>query len=295
MTTIQFLKVEGAGNDYLLVDGFSQALENPAGLSRRLSDRHVGVGADGLLLVGPATDADASMRIWNADGSEGLMCGNGLRCVVRWLVEQRGASAEGVTVATASGLRIGRVRGPRDVEVQMGTPSFEARAIPVLVAEPGGVSSAELASGREPIALGLPPGLRADPDRAFAVSIGNPHLVVRLGADSLAAPSFDHAGHGAALEGHERMPQGANVQFTAVTGTDRLAVRPWERGSGATRACGTGAVAAMVVAQRLGWLDAEFVTVDMPGGSLGVRWSGSGPAWLSGPARFVFRGEVELP
>ncbi|MHC4844921.1 MAG: diaminopimelate epimerase [Planctomycetota bacterium] len=276
---MHFVKVEGAGNDYVLVDAFDTPVEDPAALSRRISDRHAGIGADGLLLVGAADgDAVARMRIYNADGSEGRMCGNGLRCVVRWLVETgRAARDAELIVQTASGPRGGRMLDGETAEVSMGVPDFRPAAIPV---------RAE-GDGRMPPELPVPAGLQADPDAGFCVSIGNPHLVVRV-PDPVAVdlPRF-----GAELAVTPALGEGANVHFVRVHGPDRIDARPWELGSGATRACGTGAVAAVAVSRRLGWTAAERTTVCMPGGELDVRWDGEGEAWLAGPARLPFSGE----
>jgi len=276
---MHFVKVEGAGNDYVLVDAFDAPVEDPAALSRRLSDRHAGIGADGLLVVGPADgEAVARMRIFNADGSEGRMCGNGLRCVMRWLVET-GRAPEGgeLTVQTASGLRSGRMLDGDRVEVAMGVPDFRPTAVPVRA---GG-------DGTQPPELPVPAGLAADPDAGFCVSVGNPHLVVRVpdpGAVDL--PRF-----GAELSRSAALGEGANVHFVRVPGPGLIEARPWELGSGATRACGTGAVAAVAVSQRLGWTSGPLTRVVMPGGELAVRWDGEGQAWLAGPARFPFDGE----
>ena len=280
---MRFQKTEGAGNDYVLVDVFDQRVDDPAGLSRRISDRHEGIGSDGLLLIGPprAPGADASMRMFNADGSEGLMCGNGLRCVVRWLVESGHARGPEVTVEPASGPRLGRLLGPDRVELMMGVPDFRPAALPARL--PG--------DGRLPPELPLAPAvaaeLAADPDVGLCVSVGNPHVVLRV-----AEPArVDLARHGAALERAPVFPEGANAHFVALRGERRIEARPWERGSGATRACGTGAVAIAAVAIRAGWVAPGRVAIGMPGGELSVGWDGQGPAWLEGPARLPFRGE----
>ncbi len=276
---LAFTKVEGAGNDYILIDVVGQEVGDPGALSRRLVDRQKGVGADGLILVGPATeDAAATMRVFNADGSEGMMCGNGLRCVVQWLAKKDRIEGGEVTIATASGLREGRIRSDGVVEVSIQEPSFVPQEIPVLApAEAGQV-----------VALPVPKGFQADPDRAFCVSVGNPHLVVRVPDPN----AVDLARVGTAFQELPQLPKGANVQFTAVDALQGLRVCPWEQGSGATKACGTGAVAAVAVARRMGWLEKDVVRVEMPGGTLSVRWSGEGVAWLAGPANLSFAGVV---
>jgi diaminopimelate epimerase len=276
---VRFVKVEGAGNDYVLVDVFEQQVRDPAALARAVSDRHRGIGSDGVLLVGPPNAGGvARMRIYNADGSEGRMCGNGLRCVVRYLVESGRASAqELVRVETASGLRGGRMLGAGRAETEMGVPDFRPASVPVR----------GTGDGVAPVEVALPPGLVADPDKGFCVSVGNPHVVVAVRDPAAVAL----AEHGRALERSPLFPEGANAHFVRLVGADRIEARTWERGSGETRACGTGAVGVAAVARRLGWLAAPRITVAMPGGDLHVRWDGSGPAWLEGPARLPVSGE----
>jgi diaminopimelate epimerase len=279
---VRFVKTEGAGNDYVLVETFSQRVDDAPALSRRISDRNTGIGSDGLLLVGPpdappagTAAAHARMRIFNADGSEGRMCGNGLRCVVRWLIESGRAPAQGARVQTAAGLRHGAPLPDGRYEIELGEPDFARAALGL-----PGAGDAQLP---------LPAGVRGDPPAAFGVSVGNPHLVLRVAAPE----AEDLRAVGTALSA--LVPDGANVHLLAVRGRDTLVVRPWERGSGATQACGTGAVASAVVARRQGWIDADVVTVAMPGGELRVRWSGAGPAFLAGPAQLPFRGEWDGP
>jgi len=279
---VRFTKVEGAGNDYVLVDADELAARDPAEVSRAISDRHRGVGSDGLLVVGPGTgEAVAAMRIFNADGSEGRMCGNGLRCVVRWLAERHGLTGHEFVVATASGPRRGRRDAEGAVTVSMGRPDFRPASLPVDL--PG--------DGSAPAELPLPAGLPADPDVAFCVSTGNPHLVVRVGD----VTGADLALYGRTLQADPRLGDGANVHLVQSDGQDRLVVRPFERGSGATRACGTGAVAVAAVARNLGWIGPGVCRVAMPGGELAVSLDEDGEAWLGGPSRLVFDGEWPGP
>jgi diaminopimelate epimerase len=275
---VRFVKIEGAGNDYVLVDVFEQRVPDPPTLARAVSDRHAGIGSDGLILVGPARgDGDAAMRMFNADGSEGRMCGNGLRCVVRYLAEAGHARGPDLRVETASGVRVGRLLAPGLVEVEMGVPDFLPCEVPVDL--PG--------DGHAPPELPLPEELHADPDVGLCVSIGNPHVVVRVPDPD----AVDLARHGPPLEHAPSFPEGANAHFIRLLSAERIAARTWERGSGATRACGTGAVAIAAIAVRMGWSPAGRLRVDMPGGALHVRWDGEGAAWLEGPARLPFRGE----
>jgi diaminopimelate epimerase len=280
---VRFQKVEGAGNDYVLVDAFEQQVRDPAELSRRISDRHRGIGSDGLLLIGPPRErsAAASMRMYNADGSEGRMCGNGLRCVVRWLVESGRAPGPELVVETASGPRRGRMLAPERVELEMGVPDFRPGSLPARL--PG--------DGRHPPELPLAAATRAelaaDPDVGLCVSVGNPHVVVRVAEPR----AVDLARHGRALETDATFPEAVNAHFVALRGERAIDAVTWERGSGATRACGTGAVAIAAVAVRAGWTAPGRLAIRMPGGELHVRWDDRREAWLEGPAHLPFAGE----
>jgi len=275
---VRFLKVEGAGNDYVLVDAFEQRVDDPAALSRAVADRHRGIGSDGLLLLLPPGDrrAAARMRIFNADGSEGRMCGNGLRCVVRYLLESGRAQGPELEIETLAGPRHGRRTASGSVEVHMGTPDFRPASLPVDL--PG--------DGSQPARHELPEGL-AGADGAYAVSVGNPHLVLRV-AD---VEAVDLERVGRALQASPRLPESANVHVVQADSCGGLIVRPYERGSGATRACGTGAVAVAAVGRRLRWVQGAETRIAMPGGRLVVRWEPGGAAWLAGPARLVFEGD----
>jgi diaminopimelate epimerase len=277
---VRFAKVEGAGNDYVLIDEFDHAVADPPYLARRMSDRHLGIGSDGLLLVGPASGrAEARMRIFNADGSEGRMCGNGLRCVVRYLLDSGRAKGPGVIVETASGLRQGRLDGDGAVEVDMGRPCFDPASLP-----------ADLPwDGRKPLRFPLPERFARQGWQAYAVSVGNPHLVVCV--DDL--QSVDLPRDGGTLQAAPQLEDGANVQFCSALDDRTQEALPWELGSGATRACGTGAVAVAAVSRALAKTptDARPTRVHMPGGWLSVRFDAEGAAWLSGPANLVYRGD----
>lgn len=282
MEPVDFVKVQGLGNDLILVDAIDRA--GLAGLdwgelSRRWCDRHTGVGADGLLLLRRAEGADAWMSVFNADGSDGGMCGNGVRCVARYLVERRGAEASGVRVLTARGVlgvRCRREGGVFLATVDMGEPGLEARDVPAR----SGV--ARLIDARPPVDLG--------PDVAMTcVSMGNPHAV--LFGDGV--ERLDAGTQGPRLERHEMFPRRVNVQFARVLGPGLAEVRTWERGAGLTRACGTGACATLVAGVLTGRLKSE-ATIRLPGGELGVRWDGPGSGVLmTGPAELVFAGRID--
>lgn len=276
---LPFCKVEGAGNDYVLVDEFARVVSAPGALARAMADRHRGIGSDGLILVGPPREpgADARMRMYNADGSEGLMCGNGLRCVVRWLVEHGHAPGPRVRVETAAGLRVGELLGDGRVRLAMGEPRFAPEALPV--------RAAPRADGG-PARVALPAALPALDRDAYCVSVGNPHVVVRVEDPG----ALDLAAYGRALQDGGAFPEGVNVHLVGTPRAGVFPARPYERGSGATRACGTGAVAVAAVARRLGWTHADRVRVAMPGGELEIDWPGHGEAALIGPAQLVFEG-----
>jgi len=286
---IPFTKMHGLGNDYVFIDAFETSDVESHGdlpaLARALSDRRFGVGSDGLIIVAPpgpgCADADARMIMFNADGSEGAMCGNGLRCVVRLLVERgRTARDDGVVVvATKSGPRRARVI-ERDaawrISVDMGTPAIELAAIPALAEqlEPSGREGGLDRWRLEGVVGGL-------------VSMGNPHFVSFVEA-SPEPRKIDALG--TRLETHAAFPHGMNVHFVKVVGPTMAEMVTWERGSGRTQACGTGACAALVAGVLAGRLD-RSATVCLPGGELEIEWdAGSGRVTMTGPATEVFRG-----
>ena len=283
---LNFVKLHGTANDYVYVDCFVEtAPADPETLARRISDRHRGVGGDGLVLVQPSTRAAARMRMFNADGSEAEMCGNAIRCVAHLLVD-RGRAAEGpVTVETGRGvltLEVTRT-GPRTsrVRVDMGEPILEAAAIPVAVTGARVVDAACPALGAEQPwwrDCGLDP-------RMTCVSMGNPHLVLFC-RDTAAVPL---EAVGPVLETHPLFPRRVNVHVVEVLGPAHVRMRTWERGSGITMACGTGA-AAVSVAGALTGRTSRAVAVDLPGGRLDLEWSPTGHVFMTGPAEEVFVG-----
>ena len=283
---LNFVKLHGAANDYVYVDCFVEPVPaDPAGLAPRISDRHRGVGGDGLVLVEPSPRADARMRMFNADGSEAEMCGNAVRCVAHLLVD-RGRAAEGrVTIETGRGvltLDVTRT-GPRSsrVRVDMGAPILEPAAIPVAVAGDRVVDAPCPALAVEQPwwqACGLDP-------RMTCVSMGNPHLV--LFCRDVAAVPLESVGP--VLETHPLFPRRVNVHVVEVLGPGHVRMRTWERGSGITMACGTGA-AAVCVAGALSGRTGRNVAADLPGGRLDLEWASSGHVFMTGPAQEVFEG-----
>lgn len=254
--------MQGLGNDYIYLDCLARTPENLPALARRLSCRHFGVGADGLICICPSAAADFRMRMFNADGSEGRMCGNGIRCVGKFVYDR------GLTAKTA--LEIETMAGIRHLVLHRSGGQVTAVTVDMGPPEPG-----------SPIPLSV----QGYSFVGRPVDLGNPHLVVyREDLDALPVGLL-----GPELESH--FPGGMNTEFVRVDGRARLTLRVWERGSGETLACGTGACAAAVCAITDGLADAE-VTVCLPGGELSVRWvGGRAPVYMTGPAVTVFEGD----
>jgi diaminopimelate epimerase len=280
---VPFVKIQGAGNDYIYLDGIGGQLPpgDPAEWARRLSDRHFGVGADGIILVLRGERAPFRMRMYNADGSEGDMCGNGMRGFAKYVLEQGYIDRPAFEVETGAGIirphaevRDGRVNR---VRVDMGAPRLQRGQVP-MAGDPD-------AQARE-VPLPLPDGRQV---AVTAVSMGNPHAVVFLDRPPADA---DVLGDGPVLERHAAFPRRANVEFVQVLGRDELRMRVWERGSGETLACGTGACASLVAAALTG-RTGRRVTVHLPGGELEVAWADDGHVYLTGPTVEVFRGTYD--
>lgn len=276
-TRLAFTKMEGAGNDFVVVD----ATETPFALSaaqlRRLADRHVGVGCDQILVVEPSARADVDFRyrIFNADGNEVEQCGNGARCFVRF-VHARGLSAKReIRVETLGGVIVPRLEDDGEVSVDMGSPILEPARIPFLTERPGLVQVFEIDGQLREL---------------MVLSMGNPHAV-QLVSDVAAAPVRSE---GPRLEQHARFPKRVNAGYLQVLGRGRIRLRVWERGVGETLACGSGACAAVVAGISRGLLDSP-VRVEVRGGALTVSWAGGdNPVWLKGPATTVFEGTMDL-
>ena len=268
---IHFMKMHGVGNDYIFVDTAVNDVPDPVAASIAWSRPHMGIGSDGLVLIGRAEkpDADFTMRIFNADGSEGLMCGNASRCIGKYVYERRLTDKTCVRLLTASGIKVLKLAVNPDgtvdsVTVDMLAPALEDDSQFLLEGEP------------------LPDGV--------FVSMGNPHYVIFV--DDL--DSVDVAAEGAVLERHQRFPERCNIEFAQVT-PDGIRMRVWERGSGITMACGTGACATAVAAAVTGRSGRQS-RVMMDGGTLEIEWRASdNHVYLSGPATFVYEGDINLP
>jgi len=284
---MNFTKMHGAANDYVYIDCFADpAPADPAALAPRIADRHRGVGGDGLILVEPTPRAAARMRMFNADGSEAEMCGNGVRCVAHLVVARGRAPAGPVTIETGRGVLTVEVRptGPRSsqVRVEMGEPLLAAAEIPVVGAGDGRVIDAACPAVGEPEPWWTAAGL--DP-RMTCVSMGNPHVI--LYCRDVAAVPLEVVGP--RIEQHPSFPRRVNVHFVEVLAPDHVRMRTWERGSGITMACGTGA-AAVCVAGVLTGRSGQRIAADLPGGRLELEWPAAGPVFMTGPAEEVFAG-----
>jgi diaminopimelate epimerase len=274
---LRFDKYEGTGNDFIVLD--AEALtEEPdwAQLAPALCDRHRGIGADGVLLLGRGERAPWRMRVINADGSEPEMCGNGVRCAMRWWADTGRVGPGPAVIETLAGLVQAECVDPARVQVAMGRPRWLRAELPA-----AGPPEAELLD--EPFTLG------AETVRFTGVSMGNPHAVAVV-ADVASVPL---AKWGPFVEHHPVFPARTNVEFVEVRGRQEAVMRVWERGTGPTRACGTGACATLVVLARAGLLARE-ATIHLPGGPLMVAWDDDDEVWLTGAARGVFTGEVDL-
>lgn len=273
---IKFTKMQGLGNDFVVIDAFSTKIELNSQQSRLLADRHFGIGCDQILLVEkPSGDADFRYRIFNADGGEVEQCGNGARCFVRFVHEKKLTEKREIRVETLSGVISPRLEEDGQVTVNMGEPVFEPEDIPFV------------AESRKPTYLLEVGGEKIE---ISALSMGNPHAV-QVVRDVDAAPVETQ---GALIESHSRFPKRVNAGFMQVLDRSHVRLRVFERGAGETLACGTGACAAVVAGIERGLLDA-VVTVGTRGGELVVRWEGEGhPVWMTGPAVSVFEGEIEL-
>jgi diaminopimelate epimerase len=273
----RFSKMHGLGNDFVVFDATVNELSLSAGQARQIADRHFGIGCDQILIVEKPRTADTEFyyRIFNADGSEVEQCGNGARCFARF-VSARGLSQNNVLqVGTVKGRITLYLEDNNQVRVNMGIPEFEPVDIPISFAEQ---------------ALTYPVPVDDRVLDIMSVSMGNPHAVLVV-EDVNSAPVETL---GPKLENHPLFPERINAGFMAIKNRQQIDLRVFERGSGETLACGTGACAAMVCGKNSGLLDNEVI-VSLPGGKLTIRWQGPGePVWMSGPAEFVFEGEITL-
>ena len=278
---LRFTKMQGVGNDFVVVDGVRQKVVLTPDSARRIANRHFGVGCDQILLVERASSrgVDFSYRIWNADGGEVEQCGNGARCFLRFVREKGMSTAEEIRVETRSGIIAPRLEKNGEITVDMGAPVFDPQRIPFVTGSSALVQPIEVAGKTVMIT---------------ALSMGNPHAV-QVVDDVERAPV---ASQGPIIEHHQRFAQRVNAGYMQIVDRSHIRLRVWERGAGETLACGTGACAAVVAGIRRGLLDAR-VRVATRGGDLTIRWEGGEndlncAVWMTGPAVTVFEGEIEL-
>lgn len=276
----KFYKLHGIGNDYIYFDCFDGEPKDPSALSVRLSDRRFSIGGDGVILVCKSNVADGKMRMFNADGSEGKMCGNGIRCVGKFLYEIKGIAKDVLTVETLSGVKTLRLT------VENGTVKAVTVDMGRAILTPGQIP-AKFAGER---AVNVPLSAGGKSYRVTCVSMGNPHCVTFV-TDPYA---LDLEKIGPEFEKHEAFPEGVNTEFVQVLSRNELKMRVWERGSGETWACGTGACAAAVAAVLNGFCDeGAEITVRLRGGDLKIVYTEE-TVFMTGPAELAFTGEVEL-
>ncbi|MBA4031761.1 MAG: diaminopimelate epimerase [Planctomyces sp.] len=280
---MRFTKMHGIGNDYVYVDLFSEKIPLPAPeLAIAVSDRHKGIGGDGLILIGPSELGDARMQMFNADGSESEMCGNGVRCVAKYVHDHGIATKPELKIETGRGvLTLQMLTGPTGkaerVRVNMGTPIFKSSDIPTTL------------SGDPPVNEALVVQDRAGVDRTLqvtCVSMGNPHCVTFV--DELTDEWV--LGLGPLVERHAAFPRRVNAEFAQVLSRTEIQLRVWERGSGETQACGTGACATLVAGVLSGRTDHQAL-IHLPGGDLEIEWLDEKEVYMTGPATEVFSGE----
>lgn len=275
---MKFTKMQGIGNDYVYVNCLQETIENPSELAKKISDRHYGVGSDGLIMINPSDKADFEMEMYNADGSRGEMCGNGIRCVAKYVYDYGLTDKTSISVETLAGIKYldltvedGKVVL---VKVDMGKPMLCPEEVPVVSEKEEVIDEPITVDGQE--------------YRMTCVSMGNPHAVVFIDQD---VKEFPLETVGVKFENHERFPKRVNTEFVNVLDRHTAQMRVWERGSGETLACGTGACA-VAVACALNGLTEDEVTVKLLGGDLQIKWDREkNTVYMTGPAEVVFDGE----
>lgn len=278
---MKFTKMHGCGNDYVYVDCTNEMIENPSEVSKYVSDRHFGIGSDGLILICSSETADFRMAMYNADGSEGAMCGNGIRCVAKYVYDKGLTDKENISIETKSGIKEleltvedGKVSL---VKVNMGAPILRAKDIPVDVDTEKCIDSDINVDGKD--------------YKITCVSMGNPHAVTFIDED---VKTFPIEKIGSKFENHPMFPDRVNTEFVQVLNRHEVNMRVWERGSGETLACGTGTCATVVACVLNGLTDDE-VTVHLLGGDLFIKYDRENDTvWMTGPAVIAFEGTIEL-
>ena len=277
---MKFTKMHGIGNDYVYVNCFKETVEHPSEMAIKVSDRHFGIGSDGLILIKPSEVADGKMEMYNADGSQGAMCGNGIRCVAKYMYDYGITDKTSISVETKSGIKYldltikdGKVD---TVKVNMGTPILKAVDIPVRSEKEQVIDEPVMVDGKE--------------WKITCVSMGNPHAITYI--DDVKNLEIEKIGP--KFENHEIFPDRVNTEFVHVIDRNTVEMRVWERGSGETLACGTGACA-VAVSSILNGLTEEEVTVKLLGGDLKIFWDRTeNKVYMTGSATTVFDGEIDL-
>lgn len=277
---MKFTKMHGIGNDYVYVNCFEETVENPSEVSKKVSDRHFGIGSDGLILIKPSEKADFEMEMYNADGSQGAMCGNGIRCVAKYVYDYGLTDKTNISVDTKSGIKYldltvanGKVAL---VKVNMGQPELNAEKIPMIYKKQQVI--------QQPLAV------KDNIYEVTAVSMGNPHVIVYM--DQIRDLAIEKIGPD--FEKHPAFPEGVNTEFVHVIDRKTVEMRVWERGSGETLACGTGACAVAVACVLNGYTEEE-VTVRLLGGELKIFWNRKeNLVYMTGPAEVIFDGTINL-
>ena len=279
---MEFVKMEGCGNDYVYVNGFNTKIDNPNELSKIVSDRHFGIGSDGLIVINPSEVADFKMSMYNADGSEGKMCGNGIRCVAKYVYDYKMIDKEVITVETLAGiktLKLNVVNGKvKTVRVNMGSPIINAKDVPVISDKEKVINEPVVIDGKE---YGI-----------TCVSMGNPHAITFV--DDTDSLKIEKIGPG--FEKNEIFPDRVNTEFIQIIDRKTIKMRVWERGSGETLACGTGACATAVAAVLNGYCKkGEEILIHLRGGDLRIIYHEDENVTMIGPATYVFEGKINVP
>lgn len=277
---MKFTKMQGLGNDYVYVNGFEEKIDNPSEVAIKVSNRNFGVGSDGLILINPSKVADCEMEMYNADGSRGEMCGNGVRCVGKYMYDYGLTDKTSISVETLGGIKYldftiedGKVKL---IKVDMGSPKLTPSEIPIVADGENVIDEPIIVDGKE--------------YRMTGVSMGNPHTVVYI--DDVQGLEIEKIGP--KFENHERFPNRINTEFARVIDRHTVEMRVWERGSGETLACGTGACA-VAVASILNGFTEDKVTVKLLGGDLQIEWDRKADkVYMTGPAEVSFEGEIKL-
>ncbi|MCM1065024.1 MAG: diaminopimelate epimerase [Eubacterium sp.] len=292
---MRFTKMQGCGNDYIYINGSREKIppEEKPELARRLSDRHFGIGGDGVIFINPAEEADFEMEMYNADGTRSEMCGNGIRCVAKFVYDKGLTDSEHITVVSAGQIRYLSMmierqhpwdRGTvKKVRVNMGSPVLEPEGIPVML--PKGTDI----SGKKDMVVNEPISINGTQYHMTCVSMGNPHAVIFM--DDVRNLDLEQIGPD--FENHTCFPKRVNTEFVEVLDRKHVFMRVWERGTGETLACGTGCCAAAVACVLNGLTDAD-ITVKLPGGELQIEWDrDQNLVYMTGPAETVFEGEIQ--